>query len=253
VNANGPIQEPDLRSLLLQYRDEIFASLNCVQVGTIVSYDPANGPKASVRLNSKRVVYNQQQSLDGKLQQTPQLIDYPVLADVVVMVLGGGDAFVQLPIKAGDECVVLFNDRDLDVWFATGSTAAPNSSRMHSLSDAIAIVGVKSLATKRGNITADAAGIVLGTASILISTDGTITITGKDAAGVVTIATDGTITVDAKAKKIAIKNASGSLKAALDQLFTALTSWTDTRGDTPNPATLTAINAAKTATDAILA
>ena len=260
MNANGPIQDPDLRALLQSVRDEIFSSFNCVQIGTIVQYTPGQG-KARVRINAKRVVYNQKQNLDAKLQQTPQLIDYPLLDDVIVVVLGGGPGFVQMPITEGDECVVLFNDRDFDAWFATGATTAPNSSRMHSLSDGIALVGVKSLATARGDaIDVDSAGIVLDSASIKILLDGTIVVTGSDES-VITISTDGLITIESSTGavvkvgqdgKVQISVGGTSLLTAVNSMFSALTGWVNTGGSTPNPATVSALNAANAQFQSVL-
>lgn len=49
-----------------------------------------------------------------------------------------------MPIAQGDECLVLFNDRALDTWFQSGVNAPLPSSRLHSFSDAIVLVGLRS-------------------------------------------------------------------------------------------------------------
>jgi hypothetical protein len=73
-------------------------------------------------------------------------VDYPVLTDVPVFILSGGGFAVTFPVAAGDTCLVCFNDRDLDSWFQSNSAVPPNSARMHSLSDGLALVGFRSLA-----------------------------------------------------------------------------------------------------------
>ena len=72
-------------------------------------------------------------------------IDYPTLVDVPVLQLTGGLAGINLPIATGDPCLVIFADRDIDNWFATGSAQTPNTTRRHSLSDGMAIVGFRPL------------------------------------------------------------------------------------------------------------
>jgi hypothetical protein len=50
-----------------------------------------------------------------------------------------------MPIAAGDQCLVLFSDRNIDSWFKTGGEAAPFDARCHDISDGIALVGVNAL------------------------------------------------------------------------------------------------------------
>ena len=54
---------------------------------------------------------------------------------------------MTFPVIKGDECVIFFNDSDIDNWFTTGTqSSAPNSARIHDLNDALVFVGVRSLA-----------------------------------------------------------------------------------------------------------
>lgn len=208
MNNQGPIAEPDLRTILDQERDTSYSGFNCVQVGTIASFSAAK-MTATVALVLARAVYNQA-PINGVIPTTPAIVRYPILVDVPVFMAYGGSAYLTMPVSAGDNCIVLFNDRDLDPWFTNGTTGAPpNSSRMHSLADGIAIVGIRPAVNPLGNVPSDGSHIGFG-------------------------------------------NASGTLKAALDALFTALTSWVNTDSTTPNTTTITAINAAKAKVDAIL-
>jgi len=130
----GPVAEPELKDVLDRYNRLVMSSLNCVQIGTIEVFDSAKST-ASVSINCKRRLIN------------GDVYNYPVLTDCPVFVLSGGGAFLSMPILAGDSCIVLFNDRDIDNWHLTGATAVPSSSRMHALSDGICLVGVRSLAS----------------------------------------------------------------------------------------------------------
>ncbi len=193
---------PDLRALLDNAKQEIFFGLNCPQVGIIDSFDAAT-QKASVRIAVLRVVPTGQ-------------IAYPLLTDCPVYFPRGGDAYMTFPVSAGDPCLVLFNDRDLDNWFTTGNVVAPNSQRAHSLSDGLVLVGIRNLATPAPNVDPDAVSLWKGDVQISIK--------------------DG---------KVKIENDSINLKDAFDSLFMALTSWVNTGGTTPNPSTVIALNLVK--------
>ena len=59
--------------------------------------------------------------------------------------MGGGLSSLTFPVLPGDSCVLLFNDRDLDNWFLSGLNTPVNTTRTHHFSDAIALVGIRSL------------------------------------------------------------------------------------------------------------
>jgi hypothetical protein len=125
--------EPDLRELLRAVKGDIFSSLNCHAIGTILLFDPAT-KTANIKLSYMK-------QADGEL--TPK--EYPTLMNCPVVILSGGLARLTFPILPGDSCMVFFNDRDIDFWFQTGIPAPPLSSRKHALSDGIALVGLNSL------------------------------------------------------------------------------------------------------------
>lgn len=129
---NGPLPTPDLAAILDLKIHEAFSLLNCHQLGTIESFNPAT-QTATVSINLKL-----------NFGDTPK--PYPVLKEVPVFVLGGGTRVITVPIVKGDTCLVLFNDRDIDTWTQTGATASPASDRLHDISDGLAIVGFRSKA-----------------------------------------------------------------------------------------------------------
>ena len=43
------------------------------------------------------------------------------------------------------ECILLFNDREIETWFINGGSNIQAYPRMHDLTDAVAIVGIRSL------------------------------------------------------------------------------------------------------------
>lgn len=132
------LHPPGFMEILDAQKKEIFASLNCVQIGKIESFDAAT-QTASISLLLKRVV-----NIDPKGVKTLQE-NITIIYKCPVMSLFGGNAFLSMPIAAGDNCLVLFNDRQIDDWFVNGGVQIPTSSRMHDVSDAFAIVGIRAL------------------------------------------------------------------------------------------------------------
>ena len=78
--------------------------------------------------------------------------DYPLLTDVPVVFPRGGGVSLTFPVKAGDECLVIFADRCIDFWWQSGGIQEPVDLRQHDLSDAFAIVGPQSQANKISGI-----------------------------------------------------------------------------------------------------
>jgi hypothetical protein len=60
----------------------------------------------------------------------------------------GGDFTLTYPIRKGDECLVVFADRCFDAWHQSGGIQEAVETRLHDLSNAIAIVGPFSQTTK---------------------------------------------------------------------------------------------------------
>lgn len=84
-------------------------------------------------------------------------VNIPLLVDVPVVFPRGGGCTLTFPVKAGDECLVIFADRCIDFWWQSGGIQEPVDERMHDLSDAFCIVGPQSQAKKIGGISTTAA------------------------------------------------------------------------------------------------
>lgn len=138
---------PDLVDVLQEQKRGTMIDLNCVQIGIIKEFDSGD-QSATIQLALKRVIAVAE---DGSktLQERPLILKCPV------MVLFGGASFINLPIAPGDNCIVLFNDREIDNWFVNGGMQAPTTRRTHDISDAIAIVGIRNLQTSIGNYLAN--------------------------------------------------------------------------------------------------
>lgn len=130
----GPIV-PSSFDNLMTFKDDIFRSLYCHLPASIVAYDAAKAT-ATVQIAYKRVLP------DSTLQAYPQLVNVPVFC------YQGGGVGARFPVKAGDPCLILVADRNIDAWYLNGGNAPPPSPRAHSLADAFVMVGFNTQSAK---------------------------------------------------------------------------------------------------------
>jgi len=123
--------------------DTIFSILRVSMPGIIESFDPI-ACTCSVQPALKGQVADEL----GNFKSAP----LPVLVDVPVIFPRGGGCTITFPVKAGDECLVIFSDRCIDFWWQNGGVQEPVDQRQHDLSDAFAIVGPQSQAQKISGI-----------------------------------------------------------------------------------------------------
>ena len=98
----------------------------------------------------------------GKTQQ----LTLPEIRDIPVVFPRGGGFTLTFPIAAGDECLLVFASRCIDLWWVNGGINNQYEQRMHDLSDGFAIVGPWSKPNVIGSISA--------TTTQLRSNDGTM-------------------------------------------------------------------------------
>ena len=120
------------------YRDLITAArmdLHTALPGIIQSFDPA------------RMTCSVQPAIRGAIVQPSgqaQAVDLPLLVDCPVVFPGGGGYVLTYPLKAGDECLVVFSERCIDAWWQSGGVQAAAEYRLHDLSDGFVIPGPRS-------------------------------------------------------------------------------------------------------------
>jgi len=141
------IPAPDLPSVADEIKRDVSLAINCVQIGVIQSFDPET-QRANIEIAMKQIS-------DIAEDGTRTIKEYPILLECPVMVLFGGVDFLSLPIVPGDNCIVLFNDRQIDNWMYNGPGQPPTISRVHDLSDGIAIVGIRPLTNSIGSYLAN--------------------------------------------------------------------------------------------------
>lgn len=133
----NPNSKKSLTDILNHWFDNFSGSFNCIKIGRITSVNTSN-QTVSVQILHKRI--NESNFVKRELR------DYPLLQGVPFVVLGGGQSYVSFPISVGDNCLLFFNDYEIDRWWETGENLPANFERRHDISDAFALVGVHSLA-----------------------------------------------------------------------------------------------------------
>lgn len=205
-NLNLLPNEPGLKDLLDYFGKQLKLEINCHHIGTIKSFDSAN-QTAQITINYTKTF--QQLTSNGNVNVITS--NYPLLAECPVICLGGGAGSLTFPISEGDECLVLFNDRDLDNWFNGSSSSAPNTPRLHSFADAVALVGLRSLAKVLTSYPTNAVSLNYGVNNVQILSDKIV----------INIGATTKLEIDSSGI-LKITNPSGELLAALNNLFQAI-------------------------------
>jgi hypothetical protein len=187
-------------------------------VGQVVEYD-ATRNAAKIQLCVRRM-----RTEDPNNFTT---VDLPILEDVPVQQFGSGKLLASVAPAEGSYGTVLFSDRDLEAWLATGGIVDPANMRRWDLSDAIFIPGLYpyvadgdngqieeaiktdriSLRTRSGlteiSVLSDESVTVNvneGKAAASIDKDGAVAVKAGDGKATVTIDTDGNISITSDGK-----------------------------------------------------
>jgi hypothetical protein len=106
-------------------------------------------------------------------------VTLPPLIKVPLLCFGGGGFSITSPIATGDEVMVVIANRCIDGWWANGGVQPQLDMRLHSLSDGMAIPGLRSKTRALGGYAAASLQIRSddGTMSISLNTGKIISIT----------------------------------------------------------------------------
>jgi len=207
-NINIQPSTAELADLGNLWMKQVKLDLNCHNVGTIESFDPVF-QTAKVSINYTKAYLK----IDdvGNANVLPDV--YPVLVDCPCIVVGGGSGYLSFPIEPGDECLVMFNDRDMDNWYSGSSNSITATGRLHAFTDAIVLVGLRSRANAIMGYDGEAVTLSYKGNKFKLAEDKlTVDLTPAPSSGVITFeyTSEG---------KLAIKNATAEFVAALVKLF----------------------------------
>ena len=127
-----------------------------------------NGHTVSCQVMITRVIANNQE------------VSIPPLVDVPAQFPHAGGFCITVPIKTGDEGLVVFSSRCIDGWYTSGSQSKPLDNRINDLSDGFFIVGCNSVPNKIPDFYHDGASMQTDDGSTYIRlTEGKIYIKGN--------------------------------------------------------------------------
>jgi len=218
---NKSLMPPELFDVIQTLKLDIFRTMNCVKIGRIQSYDSATAT-ATIQILFKRVL------------PSGVVTSYPLLIDCPVFTLQGGGAAIQMPIAAGDQCIILFADRNIDAWFKNGDEAAPIDARSHDISDGIALVGINALTSSLTPAPSDT--FVFTYAGASLNFEG----------GNVSLKSDGGAEIDLEAEIITIKNDTTTLLTVINGLISLIETIQVVGPISLTPASIAALEAYKT-------
>lgn len=120
------------------------------------------------------------QVMINRVNANGQEITIPPLVDVPAQFPHAGGFCITVPIKAGDEGLVVFSSRCIDGWYASGGQSKPLDNRINDLSDGFFIVGCNSVPNKIPDFYNDGASMQTDDGATYIRlTEGTIYIKGN--------------------------------------------------------------------------
>jgi len=122
---------PTLEALVQQGVRNALKDLHTAMPGIIDTFDPVT-QTCTVQPAIKRIFVG------------GEAVALPVLINVPVSFPSAGGLSITLPVKQGDECLIIFSERSIDNWLQFGELKIPNDRRFHDLSDGIVIMGLKS-------------------------------------------------------------------------------------------------------------
>lgn len=206
-------------------RRDIFLNLKCHDVAKVVTVDTSK-QTLTCEINYRRTMMRPNTSKTStknreRFEYIPREEDYPVLIDVPFIVMRGGNAYLNIPIEVGQDILVLYNDRCLDDWYVSGKKATLSSPRLHSMADAVALVGVSSMKSLISGYDASRIGLVKGDSKVMVGS------------------------------KLEFKNSAASLGPNLSNLLEALSVMLQTMS-TANPSNVSATVGASAATAKIV-
>ena len=128
----------DLIDILNKFKIDILSSLNCIGIGVIEKYDKSTRrAQLGMAYKSRRPIIN------ARGDDSDEPVDYPALVDCPVFTVSGGSSGLFIEPQKGDFAIILFNDVDMDNFISSKNIAVPDTGRLHSFSDAIALIGIE--------------------------------------------------------------------------------------------------------------
>lgn len=163
---NQQASTPDMGQILKSSGLSLASELNCMRIGIVQEFYPED-LTVQVQIASKKPIGL---NPDG----SQRVREYALIYAKVCYC----NPFITYPIQKGDECVLLFSDREIESWFINGDVNPESYPRMHDLTDAVALFGIRSI-PKMIEILTGALHLFYGNSAIEI-TDSGITLNAEN-------------------------------------------------------------------------
>ncbi len=147
--------DPTLKDVLDIHKENIMISICSQHIGRVVAVNHA-AQTVDVKISYDMAIFER----DRNNKITEKVVSYPLLKNVPFEFSRAGAFKFTMPIVVGETCIISFNDRDISNWYNGIIGGKNNTPRLHSLSDAIARIGLSNLKTK---VTYDPDNIHIGT------------------------------------------------------------------------------------------
>ncbi|EPK6164443.1 Gp138 family membrane-puncturing spike protein [Providencia stuartii] len=134
------MKQPTLLDVMNQHAQNQRYDIHTALPGKLLS---CNGHSATVELMISHV------TKEGKVIALPPLVDVPV------GFYRGGGFCITVPVREGDEGLVIFAERCIDGWYVSGKQSQPLDHRFHDLSDAFFLPQGSSQPNKIPNYSSD--------------------------------------------------------------------------------------------------
>ena len=153
---NQLASKPTLMQTLKNVSSRTGEDIYCMRIGFIEEFHPED-LTAIVRIAAKKTIG---QNKDG----TQQVRDYALISAKVCYC----NPYITYPPKQGDECLIFFADTEIESWFISGEALPEGYPRIHDITDAVAILGIRSM-PKMIEILTDCLNLFYGTSNIALS------------------------------------------------------------------------------------
>lgn len=195
----------------------LWTSLPC----EVVSFNPE-----AVTVEVRPLIRIPVRTPDGNIE----MMEISILQDVPVMFPCAGGFTITHPINIGDECLVSFSSRNIDLWWQSGGIQNPFDTRHHDLSDGFAFFRPQSQANKISDISADNLEIRSddNATKIQITKDGVFNFIGTKAIFHCDVEMKKTLTVDGLIKSLS--DVIAKTVSLISHITTGVRSGTDSSG-----------------------
>lgn len=121
---------PNLEDVFEIVKEYTMAFINCSRIGRIRSFNPEN---CTAYIDIMELIPN-----NGN-NEIPS-----ILADVPVIFYGSRNTRITPPDIVGSNCLLIFQDRNIDNFLTTGEQYEPDNDRTHSYADCVALLTLNS-------------------------------------------------------------------------------------------------------------